>query len=57
MLKSRQVRDMFPDGIKIRKSVSKASKDRKEKRKNRREINDIVSEYYAKENGVNEFVF
>ena len=45
MKKYKCARDMFQDGIKIRKGVTKAGK---EKRKNKREMNDQVSEYFAK---------
>ena len=44
----KSMRDMFQDGIKIRKSVSKSRSISKEKRKSKREMNDMVSEYFAK---------
>lgn len=47
----KSMRDMFQDGINIRKSIVKAGDAKKEKRKARKEINDMVSEYYAKKNG------
>lgn len=48
MKKFKSLKDKFQDGINIRKSNS--VKSGKNKRKVRQEINELVSEYFAKEN-------
>lgn len=51
MKKFKPVKDSFQDGINIRESIAKAGRNGKEKRKSRREMNELASEYIALRNG------